>query len=158
MEWKSIKGYEDKYWISSTGLVKSDSRILKAYITKKGYLRITLYKSGRKNHTIHRLVAEAFIPNPNSLPEINHKDGNKLNNQAGNLEWCTHQQNIDHAWTNGLRQSMKGEKSSFSKLNELQVRIIRRLKGDMTQKEIGKIFNVTRGNISNIQTSRKWSR
>lgn len=113
--WKDIKGFEGYYQISSWGRVRSldryvpdcfDSKriavgqILKPYKTKKGYLKITLYKNSKqvyKKCRVHRLVAEAFIDNPNCLPEVNHKDGNKENNSITNLEWCTGEENRKHA-------------------------------------------------------------
>lgn len=89
--WKNIKGYEGIYQISSCGRIKNitNGRIIKQHLNK-GYCIIGLHKDGNaKNFSVHRLVAEAFIPNPNSLPQINHKDENKENNSVDNLEWCT---------------------------------------------------------------------
>lgn len=99
--WKDIQNYEGLYQISSHGRVKSfqkstkhrcaDEYFLVPHRMKNGYLQVTLYsgnKSKRK-FLIHRLVAEAFIPNPQNLPQINHKDENKQNNHVDNLEWCT---------------------------------------------------------------------
>ena len=106
--WKDIKGYFGKYQISNKGNIRSFSkwsngRILKGGLTKGNpnpYRFIALVGSGRKDikhKYIHRLVAEAFIDNPNNLPEVNHIDGNTLNNNVENLEWCTHHQNMIHA-------------------------------------------------------------
>lgn len=82
---------------------------------KKGYLVTDLYEHGkRKTERVHRLVAEAFVPNPDGKPEVNHKDGNRLNNRADNLEWCTKKENCHHAWNNGLAKpsrSMLGRKN-----------------------------------------------
>ena len=82
---------------------------------KKGYLVTDLYEHGkRKTERVHRLVAEAFVPNPDGKPEVNHKDGNRLNNRADNLEWCTKKENCRHAWDNGLAKpsrSMLGRKN-----------------------------------------------
>ena len=82
---------------------------------RKGYLAVDLYENGeRKTKRVHRLVAEAFIPNPDNKTEVNHKDGNKLNNNVSNLEWVTSKENVRHAWDNGLMKpsySMLGRKN-----------------------------------------------
>lgn len=76
---------------------------VKPYLNNKGYLCIHCYKEGKMySFTIHRLIAQMFIPNPNNLPVINHIDGNPLNNSIDNLEWCTQQHNMQHAWDTGL--------------------------------------------------------
>lgn len=94
--WKKINGYNERYEISNLGRVKSYAqnklgKIQTGCLQHKGYLAVTLYDGdgNRKTHKIHRLVAEAFIPNPNNFPQINHKDENKENNCVDNLEWCT---------------------------------------------------------------------
>lgn len=99
--WKDIKGYEGLYQISNLGNVKSLRKnvILKcSKCSREGnYYKAGLYKNGKtKTILVHKLVANAFIPNPNNLPCINHKDENKLNNKADNLEWCTYKQNNDY--------------------------------------------------------------
>ena len=94
--WLDIKGYEHKYQISNMGQVRAlnyrrtgQTRLIDIK-HNKGYAEVALWKnSSRKMCRVHRLVAEAFIPNPNNLPQINHKDENKLNNRMDNLEWCT---------------------------------------------------------------------
>lgn len=98
--WKDIDGYEGFYQISNFGRVKSfcqptqfhkpKEHLLKLTVANNGYQQVTLYKNTkRKKFLVHRLVASAFIPNPNNYPHINHKDENKLNNSVDNLEWCT---------------------------------------------------------------------
>ncbi len=96
--WVPIKDFED-YEISSWGRVRNKSgSILLPYKNHKGYLKIGLYKDGKSHKKrIHRLVAETFIANPNYLPEVNHKDGNKENNSFTNLEWVTGEENRIHA-------------------------------------------------------------
>ena len=120
--WKDIPGYEGLYQVSNFGEVKSLSRyhhkketILKKHKTKDGYYETTLVKNGKyKFIRTHRLVAFAFIPNLLNKEQINHKDGNKLNNNVENLEWCTLQENKDHAIKTGL-QDFKGKKNPKAK-------------------------------------------
>lgn len=106
--WKDINGFDGKYQISNRGNVRSftkwgNGRILKGGKTKGNpnpYKFVALVVNGRKNikhKYIHRLVAEHFIENPNNYVEVNHIDGNTLNNNVENLEWCTHKQNMEHA-------------------------------------------------------------
>lgn len=121
--WKNIKGYETFYKISSLGRVKSlaktitrkdgevknlSEKIIKPFLTKKGYKQIVLTKEGtKKKHYIHRLVAQAFIPNPNNLPEVNHINEDKLDNDVVNLEWLSRIDNMRH----GTVQARRAEKA-----------------------------------------------
>lgn len=120
--WVQIAGYEGLYEVSNCGRVKSldrvifnsgtpnglytvKGRILTQRINNKrnGYCELSLHKDGKeKRYKVHRLVAEAFLPNPDNLPEVNHIDGNKENNNVKNLEWCTSKQNKEHGWNTGL--------------------------------------------------------
>ena len=103
-EWRDVVGYEGKYQISSLGRVRSldyrrtgRTQVLKPGTVRNGYLFVVLYNDGKtKNFYIHRLVAEAFIPNPNGFPEVNHIDEKKANNCVDNLEWCTAKDNINY--------------------------------------------------------------
>ena len=116
--WKDVVGYESLYQVSNLGNVKSMKyayinkiRILTFHYNKKGYRRVHLTKNKIDKYlSVHRLVAEAFIPNPNNYPQVNHKDGNKLNNSVDNLEWCTNEYNFQHA----LRFSLKNRKTCQS--------------------------------------------
>lgn len=116
--WKDIEGYEGKYQISNLGRirsVKTQYKILKPDLYNgRGYANITLIKDDEKFKTvIHRLVAKAFIPNPKDKPIVNHINGNKLDNRADNLEWCTESENAEHAYKTGLRKGLIGEKNPF---------------------------------------------
>lgn len=114
--WKDIKGYEGLYQVSNLGRVKSFPRkgthtkrehILIVGKNHKGYFQVKLTKKCKaKTISVHRLVAEAFIPNPDNLPQINHKDGNKDNNCVNNLEWCTNEYNMKEAIRLGLRDKI----------------------------------------------------
>ena len=106
--WKDIPNFENLYQISNYGRLKSFRRnkngiILKNTNKKGGYFSIILYNKNCNLHIrIHRLVAQAFVPNPNNLPQVNHIDGNKQNNYYKNLEWCTSKQNFEHSKKLGL--------------------------------------------------------
>ena len=112
--WKDIKGYEGLYQVSNLGRIKRvlfknnkttiiKEKILKYTVKNNGYCKVNLYKNNKqKTYHIHRLVAEAFIPNRDNSLEINHKDGNKKNNCINNLEWITHKENIQHGVKTGL--------------------------------------------------------
>lgn len=109
---RPIKGYEDVYKIDSYGNVYSVKfkRLLTPLIGKTGYARISLYKKENiKLFSVHRLVAEHFIPNPKNKKTVNHIDGCKLNNKVDNLEWATQKENNVHAYTSGLKVLPKGK-------------------------------------------------
>lgn len=112
--WKRIEG-TDFYDVSNEGRVRSrnylghgTTKVLALAKDHKGYLRVRLFfGSRRKNCKVHRLVAEAFIPNPGGLPEVNHKDGDKTNNRVDNLEWSTAHDNTVHAYRSGLKEETR---------------------------------------------------
>ena len=105
-EWRPIAEFEG-YEISNLGNVKRNGKLLKLSPWNK-YLTIRL-RTAEKNKTayVHRLVAMTFIPNPENKPMINHIDGNKLNNDVKNLEWCTRQENERHAWNHGMKERVR---------------------------------------------------
>ena len=117
-----IKGYEGIYAITSCGKVWSykTKRFLKTIKTRKGYERVYLYKDNNVKHpTIHKLVAIAYIPNPNNLPQINHKDENKENNSVNNLEWCTNKYNSNYGTRNKRMAKAKWKKVLCIELNRI---------------------------------------
>lgn len=105
---KTIDGHS--YEVSDFGGVRENGKALAIHTSDKGYQKVSI--AGR-SVSVHRLVAEAFMANPNDLPEVNHKDGNKGNNHRTNLEWCSRSQNMKHAYATGLHPgvAVRGERS-----------------------------------------------
>lgn len=157
--WKDIAGYEGYYQISNFGNIRSVDRViysdkfhigikrelkgrtLNPSVNNHGYLSLILSKNGeKKSCRIHRLVAEAFIKNPNNYDQVNHIDGDKTNNKVENLEWCNNQYNVIHAYKNGLAKSHPKSIKQYD------------LKGNYIQtfESIVKASKEVNGNTSNI--------
>lgn len=156
MIWKDVKEYEGLYQISDEGQVKSlgnnksrKEKILKPTKNRDGYLQVPLCKNGkRKTIKIHRLVAEAFISNPDNLPEVNHKDENKINNCVENLEWCDRKYNINY----GTGKKRGAEKLSKPvKQFDLQGNFIQEFSSIM---EVERKYGYSQGNISSACSGR----
>lgn len=129
--WKPVVGFEDRYEVSSYGNIRSKARLqkdirgrvlnypskpLKQALHRTNTWRIRFCVNGVKcSKSVHRLVAAAFIPNPLNKPEVNHKDGNRLNNRLSNLEWVTQEENIRHAVETGLINNPFGKEARHSK-------------------------------------------
>lgn len=163
---EDLKGYEESYQISDHGRIFTKRRLdgnrliygreLHPLLTKDGYLKVGLTKNSvTKRYYLHRLVATQFINNPDNLPEVNHKDGNKLNNTVSNLAWCSKKENLKHAANHSLMQH--GAARPSAKLTEDQVFEIYKLKGIMTAKEIGEHYGVSKNTINLILRGKKWS-
>ncbi len=168
-EWKSINDFEDRFEVSNFGRIKSINGrnnkgapiIIKQYIEKNGYARVTIRKRNNKQKykfSVHRLVGEYFIENPNSLPVINHIDNDPLNNNYKNLEWCTQLENLNHA-KRQERLNIKGERHYNTSLTELDVLKIRETYslGKISQLELGKKFGVGRCCIKSIVSRQSWA-
>ena len=170
-EWRKVEGFE-AYEVSNYGNVRSIERKVlcssgevrhrKAVLLKPtsvlGYAIVTIYSNRKPNYRkIHRLVATAFLGNPEKLPVVNHINGNKLDNTVSNLEWCTPSHNSLHAVATGLTNSAKGEAHGRAKLTEIQVHEIRNLcNNGAVQAQIAKKFGVKPMIISNIVNRKRW--
>jgi hypothetical protein len=164
--WKDIPNYKGRYQVSNTGKVRSLNYLgtkgkiqeLKLSVNDHGYKRVH-FKVGdqAKTFDVHRLVALAFIGKPNGL-QVNHIDGNKLNNHVLNLEYVTASQNTQHAYDMGL-VCRTGENNGRSKLTKEDVLKIRELYslGNFTQKQLGEMFNVAYGTVKKIINRERWS-
>lgn len=170
-EWADIVGFEGLYMVSNLGRIKSLKRrvlryghwlpikekILKPRISADGYFRVALKyrdKDKSKDKRIHIAVAEAFIPNPNNKPEVNHKNSIKSDCSASNLEWVTHKENMTHAAKSGTIPN--GINRITSKLNERKVRAIRRQKHISCQ-VLGKKYGVSHQTIRAVIQNKKWA-
>jgi hypothetical protein len=167
--WKPIEKLSGYFEISNTGRLRSINRSIEYsdgriynYIGKeyypaynRGYCIQCLNLNGKQYQVkFHRLVAEAFIPNPLNLPEINHKDGNKENNNDWNLEWSTRGNNLLHAYKNKLKIPVKGEKCGVHKLTEIQVNEIR--KSSESGKKLCIKYNVSDQTIYDVRNRKTW--
>ncbi len=173
---KDIKGFEGRYAITRDGkvwsypnLTRSKGGWLKLRGSGRKYLKVLpdekrKYKtiSLRKNFKpyyfyVHRLVAQTYIQNPKNLPEVNHINGDKTDNRVKNLEWCTHKENVQHAFENGL--TTRGERNSQTKLTPKEVLEIRnKYKSKPTPYiKLANIYGVTESNIGLIIRGKNWA-
>jgi hypothetical protein len=155
-QWKSVVGYEGYYEVSSLGQVRGLDRLnargqqrkggmKKQTITSMGYWSVKLHvNSKQKVVKVHRLVAEAFLPNPENKPCVNHINGVKTDNRLENLEWNTYAENSRHASDTGLMNPLKGEDTPASKLTDDTVREMRELsKKGYSYGKLAKMYGVT---------------
>jgi|SRR5690606_20633361 len=156
--WKDIIGFEDDYEISNLGSLRSKDRYVKHYkgglrlykgstknirVNRYGYCRCNLKKDGvRYDFVIHRLVAEAFLPNPENKPQVNHKDGNKENNRLENLEWSTASENIVHAVKSRLINTKLTDKEAKEVYNS-----------DLSYRKLAKFFGVSNSIVYRIKNN-----
>jgi hypothetical protein len=151
--------FGDYYEVSNYGRVRSkkNNKILNPFIAHRGHLRISLYVNGKQGKFfVHRLVAMAFIPNPYNKEFVNHKDGNPANNHVDNLEWATRQENEDHAFATGLKNST-GINNGRAKLDQDKIRLIKSLsESGVSRKSLSIQFGVGVSNIQRILTNQLW--
>jgi len=158
-EWRPAPGYEDKYEVSDDGQVRRcDGREVGQWAGWGGYMLVR-FSGPRKMLRVHRLVAEAFVSNPDGLPFVNHIDHDRQNNIAANLEWCTQQQNLAHADKAGRMQRdyWQGKRSPNASLSDDQVRAIRGLysSGGYSLAKLGERFGISKratGRVVNRET------
>lgn len=165
-EWRDVVGYEEHFQVSNKGRIfsKRTNKILALGVNEKGYSVLSTKIGGRngicKCFRVHILVAKAFIPNPLNKPVVNHKDGNKLNNEDWNLEWATYSENNRHAYDTGLNVPLKGVDRPLSKLTEDDVRYIRSVYKPYDKKYgaciLAKQFGVHPSLISDVASYKLW--
>lgn len=171
MLWADITGYEDRYQVSSTGLVRSLPRatmrgnrpwhyagkLLTPGLTPKGYLTVSLSaNSDARSHFVHRLVAQAFLANPGMLGAVNHKNGVKIDNQVANLEWVSEAGNKLHAASMGLMS--RGEDHFHTTLTEADViDIYHRAHAGERQQDVADDYGIAAATVSQIKTGKNWS-
>jgi hypothetical protein len=170
--WKPIVGFEGYYEVGSFGNVRSvtrtvpDSRngsrtcqgkALKPNVTHGGYSYVMLYRSHKGFcKTVHRLVAKAFIPNPENLNEVDHISGVKSDNSAENLQWVSMAENRKRAWDSGLYSCKSGVRHTSAKLSESDVISIRSLSATKSTKELALQFGVSGCTIQSVKTNKRW--
>ena len=164
LRWKDIPGYEGLYKASPFGMVKaikrsgSKGKILKCQITR-GYKKVLLSKNNKRHmYSLHRLICMTFKKNPLNLKTVNHKDGNKLNNNIKNLEWCSAEANSKHA-RDILGKNSIGENNGNHKLTKREVNFLRWLKyiyPQISGEKIAKFYKMSGVNIYHILNNKLW--
>lgn len=154
MSFRKLKSLKFLYEINEDGVLRNikSKKIIKGYIEKNGYVRVRIENkclNGVVRTTIHQLVAEAFIPNPENKPFVNHKDLNKLNNNVENLEWVTHSENMKHAYANNVNTEPLREHSVKTRKEILCIENNKKFESITSAAEwlfrLGKVSNVRSG-------------
>ncbi len=157
--WYNISGFPE-YEITKNGKIrhKKFKKLKSIYINDSGYKMVSINRNAKSSpQRVHRLLALTFIPNLNKMPHINHKDGDKYNNDLSNLEWTNILLNNQHGFKKGLINNT-GENNGMSRLKENEVKSIKKIlsEGGLSQYKISKIYNVSRSCISGIKLGRLW--
>lgn len=165
-EWRDVVGYEDYFQVSNKGEIfsKRSKKILKLHLRKNGYVTFCTRLSGRNSKAltfkVHRLVAMAFIDNPNNKPIINHKDSIRSNNCVENLEWVTYKENVEHCILAGRFPYRYGEDNNQSKLTEKDVLFIREhfksRHREFGARALGRKFGVNKNTIMAVVKYESW--
>lgn len=150
--WKNIKNFEQAYQVSSTGLVrnKKTKKLKTLRIIRKYYYADLHAQNKRLNIRVNRLVATHFLNNYFNLPQVNHKNGNKLDNRVENLEWCTAKENILHALKNGLTKKQQKNEGNIKYSNEVCREVIKRVMSGMTYIKSGKKYNMPYSTVAHL--------
>ena len=159
--WKDIEGYEGYYQVSNLGRIKSlkRPRIMKSHLNEAtGYIGQNLSNGQIKKYClVHRLVAKAFIPNPENKNQINHKNGDKTDNNVTNLEWATQSENMKHSYKELNRPIRYDILKKDAKLTEDQVREIKEhLNNSVTHTKLAEMYCVSRQLITSINLGKAW--
>jgi hypothetical protein len=169
-EWKDVNDF-DGYEVSNFGNVRGKNRLkkgrhglrltngqpMKQVFNKKGYPEVRFRKEGTHTKLVHRLVAKAFVPNHDNKSQVNHIDGNKLNNRADNLEWVNNSENQLHAYKLGLQPSRAGEKNNKAKITDKDVTLLKQLyNSGKSVVEVSKTMNISLGSTRHIIYGRTW--
>lgn len=161
IEWRSIAGWEGQYEVSNTGRVRNvlTGRLFHVNANSKGYVHVSLYRrkpERPKTYKVHRLVAEAFLPNPDGLEQVNHKDLNKLNNAVANLEWVSHKDNQAHAYANGVYDAVLSEERRRKLTPEDVVALRARREAGESYRSIGADLGLNHTTVSRIARGATW--
>lgn len=169
--WKPIKGWEGLYSVSNLGRVRRESwdipsyqniKVLKGCPADGRYPKVTLSDKVRggksKIKAIHRLVGEAFVPNPEGKPQIHHKNADVFDARADNLEWTTQSENIKYAFDSGRKKMTQGEECSWTKYSESLILQVYKeiLKEEKSQKEIASLYGIPASTVSALKNKKTW--
>ena len=160
---KDVVGLEARFMVSENGqlISKRTNKLLSQTPDENGYLTHATKVGGRDGRSVllrmHRVVAEAFLPNPDNKPFVNHGDGIKTNNARPNLEWSTHEENMEHASRTGLITGRSGVDNSASKLSEEDVRAIRAQKGIASSREVARNLGTNKSTVNRIWNNERYS-
>lgn len=168
--WKEVRRSKGRYRVSNKGRIVSMNyrsrpgtrgrvKIMQPAEDANGYLRTMIKRDGRYDTIkVHRLVAKHWVPNPGEKPQVNHLDGNKLNNRVENLQWVTHRENIDHAVANGFTAKTHGSRNGMAKLTEEDVRQMKRdyVPRKVTQRMLAERYGVSLACIKDIFQGNTW--